>query len=388
MAIDGQIDSRLAAEELSSPALRRALRMMGGEILEGRADPAGLSALAEVIFPGEDISDPRFIRWMYEENPGGRAIEYASLNAGRVVGHVAALPYRYKFGDRTLTAGLVINAITHPDFRGKGVFMVLTEILNRRCGRAGIEFTFGYANSNSEKGCLRHLAYKELGRFPLWILPFRPARIADAQDPRPPAWLRAAARLAGPGARAWAFVRRPLFRRGITVEAVREIGPEFDALWESARGGYGNILVRDRAFLDWRFHRAPTRRYEILAARKHGRLVGYLASTTTPVQGLRWAMIMDMLVADSREGRAAAARLVEAHVRRARAAGADLAAGLMFRHAPAAAGLRRNGFLVASSRLLPRDFPILLHWNLAEKEPETLFDLKSWYLTMGDYDAA
>jgi hypothetical protein len=25
---------------------------------------------------------------------------------------------------------------------------------------------------------------------------------------------------------------------------------------------------------------------------------------------------------------------------------------------------------------------------MAEKEPETLFDLKSWYLTMGDYDAA
>jgi GNAT superfamily N-acetyltransferase len=368
--------------------MQRALRMLGGEIREGRPDPDGLFALAEIIFPGEDISDPRFIRWMYDRNPGGRALEYATLHRGLVSGHIAALPFRYKFGSRILTAGLVVNAITHPDFRGKGIFIILTELLNKRCAEAGIEFTFGYANSSSEKGCLRHLAYRELGRFPLWILPFRLPRIAAAQDPGPAAWLRAAASLAGPAARAWSLARRPRGRLGIDVDRATAPGPEFDGLWESVRTGYGNILVRDRAFLDWRFVQAPTRRYEILAARKDGRLLGYLVSTMTAVQGLRWAMIMDMLVADSREGRAAAARLVEEHVRRARAAGADLAAGLMFRHAPAAAGMRRNGFLVAPARLLPREFPILLHWNMAEKAPETLFDLKSWYLTMGDYDAA
>lgn len=386
--MEGRPDTRPGAEALSGRAMQRALRMLGGEIREGRPDPAGLSALAEIIFPGEDVSDPRFIRWMYEQNPGGRALEYVTLNRGLISGHIAALPFRYKFGPRTLTAGLVINAITHPDFRGKGIFIILTELLNKRCAEAGIEFTFGYANSSSEKGCLRHLAYRELGRFPLWILPFRLPRIAAAQDPRPAAWLRAAARLAGPAARAWSLARRPLGQLGIDVDRVAAPGPEFDGLWAFVREGYGNILVRDRAFLDWRFVQAPTRRYEILAARKRGRLLGYLVSTTTAVQGLRWAMIMDMLVADSREGRAAAARLVEEHVRRARAAGADLAASLMFRHAPPADGLRRNGFLIAPARLLPREFPILIHWNMAGKEPETLFDMKAWYLTMGDYDAA
>ena len=386
--MEGRTDTRPGTDALASRAMQRAIRMLGGEIREGRPDPEGLAALAEIIFPGEDISDPRFIRWMYEQNPGGRALEYVTLSGSLVSGHIAALPFRYKLGPRTVTAGLVVNAITHPGFRGKGIFIILTELLNKRCAEAGIEFTFGYANSNSERGCLRHLAYRELGRFPLWILPFRLRRIAAAQEPRPAAWQSAAAGLAGPAARAWSFARRPRTGHGIDVEPVREPGSEFDGLWESVRAGYGNILVRDRAFLDWRFVQAPTRHYEILAARRDGRLLGYLVSTTTPVQGLKWAMIMDMLVADSGEGRVAAARLVEEHVLRARAAGADLAAGLMFRHAPAAAGLRRNGFFVAPSRLLPREFPILIHWNMAGKEPEALFDLKSWYLTMGDYDAA
>ena len=107
----------------------------------------------------------------------------------------------------------------------------------------------------------------------------------------------------------------------IVVEPLPEFGPEFDAFWESARGGYVNLIVRDRAFLDWRFVRPPTRRYEILAARRDGRLLGYLVSTSTTVQGLKWAMIMDMFVSDSREGRSAASVLAGEHARRARGSG-------------------------------------------------------------------
>jgi GNAT superfamily N-acetyltransferase len=383
-----RIDARPGAETITSRAMERALRMLGGEIREGRPDPEGLSALAEIIFPGEDISDPRFIRWMYERNPGGKALEFVTLNKGLSSGHIAAVPLRYQLGSRMTRGCMAINAITHPEYRGKGIFIILHDLLNRRCAEAGIEFTFGYANLNSEKGCLRHLAYRELGRFPLWLLPFRLPRILAARDPKPAAWLRTAARLASPAARAWSLARRPHRVGGIAVEPIREFGPEFDRLWGSARGSYNNILVRDRAFLDWRFVQPPTRRYEILAARKNGRLLGYLASTTSKVQGLTWAMIMDLFVPDSREGRAAASRLVKEHVRRAREGGADLAAGLMFRHAPAAAGFRRNGFFVVPPGLLPREFPILLRWNMPEPAQAGLYDAKSWFLTMADYDAA
>jgi hypothetical protein len=60
----------------------------------------------------------------------------------------------------------------------------------------------------------------------------------------------------------------------------------------------------------------------------------------------------------------------------------------MFKHAPAAAGLRHNGFLVCPPSLLPREFPILLHWNMPGPEPAGFYDIKSWFITMADYDAA
>jgi hypothetical protein len=171
------------------------------------------------------------------------------------------------------------------------------------------------------------------------------------------------------------------------VERITDFGPEFDELWSAAKKGYTNIAVRDEKFLNWRFVKAPTRRYDIFAARIDGRLAGYLVGTFSQFSGLRWAMIADMLVPATHAGREAAARLVAAFTRHARASGADVAGCLMFRHAPPASALRRNGYLAAPRRLMPREFPILIRWNSPQEPLTGVFDARNWYLTMGDYDA-
>ena len=252
---------------------------------------------------------------------------------------------------------------------------------------ANIPFTFGYANLNSEKGCLRHLGYRQLARIPLWILPFNmPAILASRTSKR--AWMwRTAGRLAGPPTRVWRAARRPLGTGRVEVERISEFGPEFDLLWERISNVADNILVRDRAFLDWRFVRAPTRRYDLFAARSDGRLLGYLAGRTAVVEGLRWGLVIDLLAEKTALGEAAASRLVAAYRRHIAKDGVDLAASLMFKHAPAAAALRRNGFIACPPALLPREFPALLHWNMTGPAPSGFFDPKSWFITLADYDA-
>jgi hypothetical protein len=371
----------------SDRVLARARRMMKSELLSGRPDPEGLLALVRTVFPGEDIGDPRFLSWLYDLNPRGPAIEFMAKSGDSVTGHIAVLPQRYKVGQDAVYGGVVVNAITHPDFRGRGIFMVLHEELFQSPPAKGIAFSFGFANLNSEKGCFRHLGYQELGRLPFWILPFNLPRILAAQASRKGAAWRAAARAAQPFVKLWSTARRPRGPGSIAVENVKELGPEFDDLWPAASAGTENILVRDRAFLDWRFIRSPTRRYDVFAARKNGRLVGYLVGHSTVMEGLRWGIIMDLLSEDSPAGRAATDRLVAAYGRHMMRAGVDIAACLMFKHAPAARGLRRNGYIVCPPALLPREFPALLRWYGPSSPPARFFDPKSWFLTLADYDA-
>lgn len=372
---------------ISDRTLARALRMMKGEILEGRPDPDGLRALAEACFPGEDVSDPRYLHWLYEENPVRPATELVTRSGGIVSGHIAGVPLRYRLAGADVLGGLAVNAITHPDHRGKGIFIVLHAEVSRLTAAKDILFLFGFANPNSEKGCLRHLNYHDLGRFPLWILPLKLGSVMKAQDGIPRAIRRLCAAAGAPFLGLWRTVRRPRSNGEYTVEKIGEFGPEFDELWAAAGKDYENIAVRDAKFLRWRFVQCPTRRYDIFAARSGGRLAGYIVGTSTRFSGLRWAMIADMLVPATAAGRDTAAVLIAAFTRRARASGADIAASLMLRHAPAAAALRRNGYLAAPSRLMPREFPILLQWNSPQEPPPGVFDTRNWYLTMGDYDA-
>ena len=376
-------DGKLASERV----LERARRMMKGEILTGRPDPDGLLALVRIIFPGEDVGDPRFLPWLYDLKPGDRALELITRNRALVTGHIAVLPLRYKVGDGTMTGSVVVNAVTHPDFRGRGIFMILHEEAFRSPQAEGIAFSFGFANQNSEQGCFRHLGYKELGRIPLWILPLNLPKILASQPSKRGIPWRAAARAAQPLARLWRAVHGPRHSATIAIEKISEFGPDFDELWASASNTSENILVRDRAFLDWRFVRAPTRRYDLFAARSSGRLIGYLAGRTTPVDGMRWGLILDLLAEDSKVGSAAAASLVAAYHRHLLGQGADVAAALMFRHAPPALALRRNGYIVCPPSLLPREFPALVRWHAAESAPPRFFDPRAWFLTLADYDA-
>ena len=371
----------------SDRVLERARRMMKSEILPGRPDPDGLLALVRTVFPGEDVGDPRFLLWLYDRNPSGRALEFMTQNRELVTGHIALIPLRYKTGDGMTTGSMAINAITHPDYRGRGIFIILHDLGFKEAAAKNVPFTFGYANLDSEKGCLKHLGYHELARLPLWVLPFDlPKILASQPSKRSLAW-RAAGRAAQPLSRMWRSLRRPRRAGPIAIEKITEFGPDFDGLWATVSTVAENILVRDHAFLSWRFVQAPTRRYDLFAARSSGRLLGYLAGRTTLVEGLRWGTIVDLLAEETREGRFAASRLVAAYHRHLLAEGADIAAALMFKHAPGALALRRNGYVVCPPSLLPREFPALLHWNMPGPTPPRLLDPKSWFITLADYDA-
>jgi GNAT superfamily N-acetyltransferase len=366
----------------------RALRLAKSVIIPGAADRNEVEALLKIIFPGEDLSDRRFLTWFYDDNPRGRAREFVAKCGETVTGHVAGVPMAWKIGLEKMTGGLTVNAVTRPDFRGKGIYILLVEELCRACLDDGFKIMYGFANLNSYRGGAEHLGYRPLANIPLWIKPLDLPGIVGGRKLSPPLFWAAAARAANPVARAArALVRPPKTPRAPEIETIAEFGPDFDAFWDEARSDYANILVRDRDFLNWRFVRQPTRRYMLLAARSGPRLLGYLVGTLASFEGLRWGLVVDLLVRNSAEGRSAAAHLVSAFDRRVEERGAAIGGGLMFKHAPAASGLRRNGYVRLPHRFLPREFPAMFRWNWPGPLPVGFYDPRRWFLTLGDYDA-
>jgi GNAT superfamily N-acetyltransferase len=368
--------------------LARALRLIQSDILPGKPDREGVRALARVCFPASDIAEPGYFTWQYDQNPSGPAYELITKKGSAVTGHCAAIPMRHKIGPDVGKGSLGVNVMTHPEYRGRGIYVILQREVDRLLGKDRIQFNFGFSNEYSHRNCLRRLGYQEIGRFPLWLLPFDLNRIVAGRTPKQGTLMRAAAFAANPLfglARSMLGLRRK--DQSMEIETAAAIPEEFDGFWQKVQAGQTNILVRDRAYLDWRFIRHPTRTYKVFLARSKGELRGYLVARMTTIEGISCGVLVDILTENTPEGKKAAGRLIAAFNRRARADGAAMGLCLMLRHSPAARSLRRNGYFICPKPFLPRDFPIIIHWNLPGSPPAGLYDLKSWYLTLGDYDA-
>jgi GNAT superfamily N-acetyltransferase len=295
---------------------------------------------------------------------------------------------RHKIGPDLRKGSVGVNVMTHPEYRGRGIYVLLQQEVDRLAGQDHALFNFGFSNEYSHRSCLRRLGYQEIGRFPLWILPFDLNRIMKSSGPKRGILMRSVAFAANPFWRlGLAVLKMRLNDRSMRVEKVASFTEEFDRFWHKVKVDHTNILIRERAYLEWRFTNHPTRKYDVFGARSRGEMRGYLVARITEIEGIPCAMLVDILVEKTPEGKRAAKTLIAAFNRYGRARGAALGLCLMFRHSPIIRALRRNGYIICPKVFLPREFPILLHWNSPGPAPADLLDLDNWYLTMGDYDA-
>ena len=335
---------------------------------------AGVLALHRRAWPEADISNERFLRWQYDENPAGLALSaLARTRPGELIGQFGALPLRLSVDGEERLGALGLNVVTHEAFQRQGVFVALGRAADERMAQAGATIAFAMPNENSFPGFVRHLGYTHAGDVPFLVRLVNVRRLAARRLPLPglPALAALLARPFAPP-----LPRAPEQAAGITVERVEQFDAEFDTFWQRVRGRERVMVVRDASYLDWRFRRIPLRRYEIYRARDDGELVGYTVLRQADVLGMRAGLVVDFLTGNPDAGRA----LLSQALARFASEDVDLLAALMLSHTPEYRLLRRAGFRPLPRALLPQRF------RLVARDGAAVRDLRSWFFTMGDYD--
>jgi GNAT superfamily N-acetyltransferase len=217
---------------------------------------------------GEWLTEEEF-SWWFEGNPAGPPIISLAEEGGRLVGVACMSPYRLSVDGRVLLAPVPLHVATHPDYRGRGLFTALEEENERKASeRFALALTF--PNDASRAVFVSRLRWTDLRRPRVWM---RPAR-------------------------------RKRWPRG--VDRVTSFGRRADELWRGLAPRYGNGLVRDGAYLDWRFASSP-RPYTCLASaegvavlgrrRLAGRDVAYVAELVAPSGGATRRLLRACLAA-------------------------------------------------------------------------------------------
>jgi GNAT superfamily N-acetyltransferase len=270
---------------------------------------------------GEGAMTEEEFAWWFDRNPvGPRVVSEARAEDGTPLGVLAMSPVRTDAG----VAACSVHGVTTPAARGRGVFTTLERHNEEEVARGGARWAFAFTNPRTGPIFLGPLEWEDVAALRLWVRPRRLCRTG---------------------------------RGGFRVE---RSCPPFDQRHE--RRYRAHHIVRDRAYLNWRFADSPRRYHRVDEAD------GWAVVLATAWHGFSVAVVCE----------AAGRRLARVLRRALRTVDSDLALALVN---PG----ERRAYLAAGFLPTPRTIPFVAK-RLTSDAPPLPRRRSAWRFTLGDMD--
>lgn len=263
------------------------------------------------------------------------------------------------------------DVLTAPQFRRRGVFTATARRLFDSWRDAGIALVLGMANDRWRSRA-DALGYERF--FPMrWMVrPLHPERILSRK-----AQVAGLSRMSGLS-RVWNAIWDRRLPREVIVRPLESATTAIDELWARAAHNVRTSLVRDRAWVNWRYCDFPDRSYRLTLAERTGAPAGYAAYRVVRVGRTTIVQIPEIFAPD--DGVALRA-LIQDLIARAKSEDAESIMSLAVPGSVMGRALRRAGFLFTR-----RGWPLEVICLDPALSRDALRDPNGWWLTGGDFD--
>lgn len=298
-------------------------------------DEARIIDLFEQSF-GSAIA-PEFWRWRYLDHPAGGPLIELAWDGDRLAAHYAVSHAPLTIDGEPTAASLSMTTMTHPDYRGMGLFPSLAERLYARLGEMGHALVHGFPNVMSHSTFAKSLGWQDVRPLPMLAVAPSKARGCSLE---------------------------PKVRR------VDVIDDAFADLLGALPVRTGIRRSRDAELMRWRIDANPQHSYERWLLMEGGEAAAYAIAKAFGDGAL------DLVEID---GEPAAVAALIGHVV-ADAAGRQISAVSTWCSLgdPMHASFERKGFTMAA--------PVTYHGGRAFREGDDLFDPRRWSVSMLDSD--
>jgi hypothetical protein len=327
-------------------------------------DEASILALFNGVFgEGDARFETRTLeqwRWLYRDNPAGTQIVVSVEDDGTVVGHYACLPARARVDGEVVVAGQGIDSMVRADYRSglkrEGAFVRTARGYFEHFGHWPIcAFGYGFPNRQAYPIGVRLVGYKPVFRpLPTLYRNFFEEGDDDAVGRETSA---DAARL--------------------DVVEVDRFGAVADELWTRLAPDFPFALVRDAAYLDWRYAACPWLGYRRYVVRERGGRVRALFVARANWQRQPIGALVDFLGAP--DDAAAVGLALRTTTRLAREAGQARVEAWFPERSPWFRHALGSGF-----RSEPCQYVLCV--MLYRERPDLEWVRERWYYTIGDSD--
>lgn len=108
---------------------------------------------------GEKSFTTEIFKFWYIDNPQGRVLSFNAFVGEKMIAHYACIPIQMKIGKCIVEGIHSMATVTHPDYRGKGLFKQLARLTYDYAKEHGYKFVLGVANKNSFPGFIKYFNF-------------------------------------------------------------------------------------------------------------------------------------------------------------------------------------------------------------------------------------
>lgn len=331
--------------------------------------------LSESTYAGREIADSSYINWEYLNNPDGVAVIKVAESLGKIVSQYVVLPRRYIINGNIKKGSLSVNTLTHPAYRGHGLFPKLATETFKRCLERDILFTVGFPNPVSAPVIKSRKLFETIGALQLMIKPLNPIR---------PVLAYFFSRRKKTGTEIEMYIPKKYFleNENISVFEIDQDSMAYEKFLIKFNNGKKITTFRSLEFLKWRYINIPYRKYMLFKRVDNGEITAIAVVRARHLYGLRCGIITDLMFLEdsaNKNGLISFIRKVAAYNK------LDMLITALPAHSTENKLFRRSGFFTLPKKLLPQELLFIVKRH-SENCPEEISIFSNWFLTFGDYD--
>lgn len=107
-----------------------------------------------------------FLIWRYINNPTNEIFVNVALKSNKIIANYSVSPCKLSINGNIEKVGLSMTTMTHPNFRGRGLFTKLASELYKKMLQSNYKAVIGFPNNNSHFNFVNKLKWKDIYEIP------------------------------------------------------------------------------------------------------------------------------------------------------------------------------------------------------------------------------
>jgi len=346
-----------------------------------RGDEFGISKLMKIVFP-ESYSSKWLEHFYWQQtNPFGRNIRWVAECNGEIVGHIARIPLPIKIGKETLKGSIAVDAATHPNFIGQGIYKTLSDSSWNDAIQEGIVVSFADA-SRMLISPARRYGILDISKIAILVNPLDPCAIVEKRLGQ---GLLAKAGSCGVGSalKLLTITKKEVEIEGLQTSKISVFDDRIDIFWNTISRFYGIIAARNKAYLNWKYFKRPHLSFDVFLAEVGGTVLGYTVLSTEVEGNFKKGIIVDLMAYPTRTD--VMRCLISLAIQHFKRTEVDYAECWMLKNNPCYVSLRRQGFFSPPTFLSGTLVHLVARVDSSKVSEAFVRDSRNWYTTRGDY---